>query len=423
MSETTSRSTLEATFRSEWGQLIATATRLLGDLDQAEEVVQQVLVTALERWPFSGVPDNPGAWLLVATRRRALDRLRSQRVRREKQPLLVNETLVRSAGLAADPDEEADLADAAIADDRLRLIFTCCHPVLPAPSQVALTLRLLGGLGTSEIATALLTRESALAQRIVRAKKTLREGRIAYRTPEAAELPERLPAVLHVLYLIFNEGYAASEGDARLRPELCAEALRLATMLGELLPDEEEVVGLIGLMTIHRARESTRTTPEGSVVLLEQQDRARWDRLAIERAMRRIEPLVDRDDAGAYLLQAAIAGCHATAASFDATDWPTILSLYRRLEAIAPSPVVALNRVVASSFAEGPETALGALEALAEDARLARYAPLEAARADLLRRVGRLEEAGSAYARAIELSDNGAERDLLRERRAALRKG
>jgi len=395
-------------FREEWGRLVATLIRIVGDIDRAEELVQEALVAALERWPFSGVPDNPGAWLMTTARNRALDHLRREKRARDKQPLLAATQEVEMT-----PGEpEAD----AVPDDPLRLIFTCCHPALPPEQQVALTLRLLGGLSTREIAAAFLIGESAAAQRIVRAKRAIRDRRLPYRVPDPGELPERLPAVLEVIYLVFNEGYAACEGDALVRARLCDDAIRLARLVCERMPGEPEALGLLALLEIQASRHATRTDEMGRLVLLEDQDRSRWDRLRIQRARRTLEQAFAAGPPGAYALQAGIAECHAVAPSFAATDWRRIAALYAELSRITASPVVELNHAVAVGMRDGPEAALRLIEPLAADPRLADYALLPATRADFLRRLARFEEASRDYRRAIALTANAAERAYLESR-------
>jgi len=408
---------LDEIFRAEWGKLVATLVRMLGDIDRAEELVQEALVAALERWPFSGVPENPGAWLMTTARRRALDHLRHQKLVREKQPLVEAE----HAGVAL-PEEDA-VASGPLADDRLRLIFTCCHPALPPESRVALTLRLLGGLTTREIAAAFLVGEATAAQRIVRAKRAIRDRRIPYREPEPAELPERLPSVLDVIYLIFNEGYAAREGDALVRASLCDEALRLGRLLEGFAPSEPEVLGLLALMELHAARQASRVDDEGDLVLLEDQDRSSWDRVGIERARRRVELAFASGDPGPYALQAAIAACHAASPSFADTDWRRIAGLYAELARLTGSPVVELNRAVAVAMAEGPEAGLALLAPLERDEQLCDYAPLPAARGELLRRQGRRAEALPHFQRALALSANASLRRHLARRVAECEDG
>jgi RNA polymerase sigma factor (sigma-70 family) len=389
---------------------------MVGDLDRAEELVQEALVAALERWPFSGVPDNPGAWLMTTARNRALDALR-----RDKRTLRVREQLRGEADLApaaasAEPAEDDAEEESRVRDDPLRLIFTCCHPALQREGQVALTLRMLGGLSTREIAAAFLVSEPTAAQRIVRAKRTIRERRLPYRVPDAAELPRRLPAVLDVIYLVFNEGYTPREGDSNQRGALCEEAVRLATLLVELVQGEPEVLGLSALLELQISRQAARCGADGSPVLLEDQDRSRWDRVRIERARRRLDLARAAGDPGPYQLQAAIAECHALAPGFADTDWRRIATLYAELHRLTGSPVVELNRVVAVGMASGPAAALRLLPPLFEEPRLSGYPWLPATRADFLRREGRLEEAARDYRLALGLTQNRAERAFLEER-------
>lgn len=375
---------------------------MLGDLDAAEETVQEALAAALVRWPADGLPDNPGAWLMTVARNRARDQLR--RRRRDARKV---EALAHEAELATDEPDEAD-EPAAIADDRLRLIFSCCHPALTPESQVALTLRLVGGLSTGEIARAFLLSEPTIAQRIVRAKRLIRDRALPYAVPEPAELPARLASVLAVIYLVFNEGHTAREGDRLLREEVCDEALRLGATLLELMPGDPEVLGLLALMELTAARAPARTDARGDVVLLADQDRARWDTSRVARGLALLERAGPLEEAGPYRLQAAIAACHGRAASWTATDWPAIAQLYARLEALTPSPVIALNRAIAVSMAEGPAAALALLDAL-DGPVLAGYQHLPAARGDCLRRLGRWAEAAAAYRRARELTRNRRE--------------
>jgi RNA polymerase sigma factor (sigma-70 family) len=382
---------------------------MLGDLDAAEETVQEALAAALVHWPLDGLPDNPGAWLMTVARNRARDHLRRRRRLHEKIEALARE----GAGALADPPRDDD--PALIGDDRLRLIFTCCHPALAPESQVALTLRLVGGLSTGEIARAFLVSEPTVAQRIVRAKRAIRARRLPYAVPEAAELPARLAAVLAVIYLVFNEGHTAREGDRLVRGEVCEEALRLGATLAELMPGEPEAQGLAALMELTAARLPARTDAGGDQVLLADQDRGRWDRALIARGLGRLESAGPLEDAGPYRLQAAIAACHARAATWEATDWAVIAALYARLEAVAPSPVVTLNRGVAVSMAAGPAAGLTILDAL-EGPALAGYHHLPAARGDCLRRLGRWPEAAAAYRRAQDLTRNRREQAFFAAR-------
>ena len=400
-------------FRLEYARVVASVLRMVRDIDLAEEIVQEAFEQALDRWPKTGTPDRPGAWLVTTARRRAIDRLRRGRRAEAKADALAYE-----AALAAD-DEIPDVTDPeTIADDRLRLVFTCCHPGLPADSRVALTLKLVGGLSTGEIARAFLVPEPTIAQRLVRAKRTIRDRALPYEVPEGVELSERLPAVLAVVYLIFNEGYAAHTGDALVRLDLCDEAIRLGHMLVELMPVEPEVLGLVALMELQTSRAATRADADGNLVLLADQDRSRWDRARITRGLALLERAGPVSRAGPYQLQAAIAACHARAASWDATDWEAIVTHYRTLAEAAPSPVVELNRAVAIGFARGPAAGLVALDGI-DTATLRGYHLLPAARADFLRRLGRWTEAAAEYRRALELTDNAREQRFYAARLAA----
>ena len=400
-------------FRLEYARVVASVLRMVRDIDLAEEIVQEAFEQALDRWPKTGTPDRPGAWLVTTARRRAIDRLRRGRRAEAKADALAYE-----AALAAD-DEIPDVTDPeTIADDRLRLVFTCCHPGLPADSRVALTLKLVGGLSTGEIARAFLVPEPTIAQRLVRAKRTIRDRALPYEVPEGVELSERLPAVLAVVYLIFNEGYAAHTGDALVRLDLCDEAIRLGHMLVELMPLEPEVLGLVALMELQTSRAATRADANGNLVLLADQDRSRWDRARITRGLALLERAGPVSRAGPYQLQAAIAACHARAASWDATDWEAIVTHYRTLAEAAPSPVVELNRAVAIGFARGPAAGLVALDGI-DTATLRGYHLLPAARADFLRRLGRWTEAAAEYRRALELTDNAREQRFYAARLAA----
>ena len=406
------RAQVAEVFRLEYGRVVASILRMIRDIDTAEEIVQEAFEQALTHWPASGTPDRPGAWLLTTARRRALDHLR----RRRRAGTRVDELAHVSPGARLPEVDEPD----EIPDDRLRLIFTCCHPALPADSRVALTLRLVGGLSTVEIARAFLLPEPTIAQRLVRAKRTIRDGRFPYEVPEGPELSRRLSAVLAVLFLIFNEGYAAHSGRDLLRGELCEEAIRLGRVLAELMPDQPEVLGLLALMELQASRAATRTDADGNLVLLEDQDRLRWDRARIGRGLALLERAGTRGNAGAgpYQLQAAIAACHARAASWETTDWERIVDHYRALAALAPSPVIELNLAVAVGLAEGPVAGLAALDDL-DAAALRDYHLLPAARADFLRRLGRFPEAAVEYRRALRLADNPRERTFLGGRLAA----
>jgi RNA polymerase sigma-70 factor (ECF subfamily) len=399
-------------FRQEYARVVASVLRMVRDIDLAEEIVQEAFEQALDRWPVAGTPDRPGGWLLTTARRRAIDRLRRTRRAGAKA-----EALAYEATLGAD-DGIPDVSDPeTITDDRLRLIFTCCHPGLPADSRVALTLRLVGGLSTVEIAHAFLVPEPTIAQRLVRAKRTIRDRALPYEVPEGAELSERLPAVLAVVYLVFNEGYAAHSGDALVRHDLCTEAVRLGYMLAELMPGEPEVLGLLALMELQTSRIATRADADGNLVLLADQDRSRWDRARIASGLDLLGRAGPIARAGPYQLQAAIAACHARAASWEATDWEAIVTHYRALAEIAPSPVVELNRAVAIGLARGPAAGLAALDGI-DAAALRGYHLLPAARADFLRRLGRAAEAAAEYRRALELTDNAREQSFYASRLA-----
>ncbi len=383
---------------------MATLIRLLGDFDLAEEVVQEAFVTAMERWPDAGVPDNPGAWILTTARNRAIDRIRRDRSLAQKRELLR-----RDAERTQEPDEMDEFPD-----DRLRLIFTCCHPALAPEARVALTLRALGGLTTPEIARAFLVAEPAMAQRIVRAKRKIREAGIPYVVPADHELPERLASVLAVLYLVFNEGYAASSGDALVRRDLCAEAIRLGGVLATLMPDEAEVLGLLALMMLQDSRRDARVDAEGRMVLLEAQDRGRWDSEQIAAGLDLCRRALALGPPGRYALQAAIAAEHARTERPADTDWARIAALYGALELMLPTPVVALNRAAAVAMSEGPERGLELIDPLAED--LDGYFPLHTTRGDLLHRAGRPADSAAAYRRALELATNDVEREFVERR-------
>ncbi len=397
--------------RREWAFVLAATARVAGDLDLAEECVQDAYVSALEAWSRQGVPRNPGAWLTTTARRRAIDLLRRDSTLRRKLPLLV------------EPDEAAaQEGSGVIPDDRLRLVFTCCHPALAREAQVALTLRLVCGLSTAEIAQAFLVPEPTMAARVTRAKKKISAARIAYRVPEAAELPDRLDAVLTVVHLLYTTGHTAPDGNGLVRPDLVDRAVGLARMLCGLMPDEPEAHGLLALILLTDARRMTRSAPDGRLLLLEEQDRAQWDRPAIDEGIRLVRPAL-RGCPGRFALQAAIAALHAQAPSYQATDWPKIVRLYDLLGRAWPSPVVALNRAVAVAMAAGPEAGLAELDGLEQDGRLAGDRYLPAARADLLRRLGRADEAAAAYRAALELTSNHAERQFLAGRLAEVAGG
>ncbi|MFF0747797.1 RNA polymerase sigma factor [Streptomyces sp. NPDC004267] len=408
----TVESSLETVFRLESARIVATAARIVRDVGIAEEIAQDVLVAALEQWPESGVPERPGAWLTAAAKHRAVDLVR----RRETYARKLAE-LGRTLDEAAYDPEPSGPGD--IDDDMLRLVFTACHPVLSAEARTALTLRLVGGLRTDEIARAFLVPEPTVAQRIVRAKRTLAKADVPFEVPYGADRAARLGSVLEVIYLIFNEGYAATAGDDLLRPGLCEDALRLARQLAALMPKEGEVHGLAALLELQASRTAARTGPGGAPVLLADQDRTRWNRLLIRRGYAALERAVEAGGAtGPYALQAAVAACHARAVTYAETDWATIAALYGRLAAVAPSPVVELNRAVAVSMAEGPEAGLGLVDALAAAPDLDRYHLLPSVRGDLLARLGRGTEARAEFERAAALTRNERERALLLQRAA-----
>jgi RNA polymerase sigma-70 factor (ECF subfamily) len=398
-------SEIERVFRSESGRAVATLVRFFGDIDLAEEAVQDAFVVALQRWPEEGLPPSPAGWIITTARRRGIDQIRRESTRDDRQA---------EATRMLEPDEPKDLGP--VADDQLRLIFTCCHPALAPEAQVALTLRLIGGLQTPEIAKAFLVPEPTMAQRIVRAKKKIKAANIPYRVPEDHELPDRLRPVLSVIYLVFNEGYVASSGDALVRTELCLEAIRLARHLAELMPDEPEVHGLLALMLLTESRRVARTDAHGRLVRLPDQDRSRWDHALIEEGQAIVRELLRRNTPGPYQVQAAIAAVHSDAAGAADTAWDQIVALYDQLYAMVPTPVVGLNRAIAVAELHGPEAGLDLLD----DLDLPQYHLLHAARADLLERLGRIDEAAEAYEEATRFTDNQAERDLLDRRRRDL---
>ena len=407
---------IDAVWRIESARLIAGLTRIVRDVAAAEDLAQDALVAALEQWPQSGIPEKPGAWLMATAKHRGIDALRRRVVLERKRALIGRELEILEQ--LDRPDLAAQVED--VNDDVLRLIFMTCHPVLSRQARVALTLRLLGGLSTPEIARAFLVSEGTVAQRIVRAKRTLTEAHVPFEVPSRDELGKRLSAVLEVIYLVFNEGYAATAGETWIRPELCADALRLGRILAALMPREAEVSGLLALMELQASRLRARTGPEGEPLLLADQDRARWDHLLVQRGLAALRRAEDCSEAlGPYTLQAAIAACHARARSVEETDWPRIVALYDGLAALTGSPVVELNRAVAVTMAFGPEAGLELIDALADEPALRGYHLLAGVRGDILVRLGRLGEAREEFERAAEMCGNARERELLLSRAIA----
>jgi RNA polymerase sigma-70 factor (ECF subfamily) len=401
---------IERVFRQEYSRAVAVLVRVFGDIDLAEEAVQDAFAAAVQHWPADGVPPSPAGWIITTARNRALNRLRRESTRDHRH---IQAAILRDA---RETDPLPELEDSAVRDDRLRLIFTCCHPSLAIAAQVALTLRLLGGLTTAEIARAFLVPEATMAQRLVRAKGKIRDAHIPYRVPPESELPDRLRSVLAVVYLIFNEGYTATSGDRLVREDLCVEAIRLGRQLLELMPDEPEVMGLLALMLLVESRRAARTTPDGDLVPLMEQDRSRWTPTLIAEGQALVRGCVRRNQPGPYQLQAAISAVHSDARIPEDTDWTQILRMYDLLMAVEPSPVVALNRAVVVAEVEGPSAALVLVDSL----ELESYYLYHAIRADLLRRLDRLAEAADAYDAAIARTDNQAERTYLTRRRGAL---
>lgn len=404
---------VESVFRQESGRIVATLIRIAGSFDLAEEAMQEAFASALASWPEKGVPENPGAWITAVAHRKLIDHGRRERTRREKQQPLLYETPT-----VHEPEANALFESTPMnyPDDRLRLIFTCCHPALNQEAQVALTLRTLGGLTTPEIARAFLVAEPTLAQRLVRAKNKIQSAHIPYEVPPLAQLPERLESVQAVIYLVFNEGYTATAGDSLIRRELCSEAIRLARTLSELMPDEPENLGLLALMLLHDSRRDARIDTEGRLVILEEQDRSRWDQVRIEEGLELVQKALSMRRPGVYQLQAAIAAVHAEAASPEDTDWPQIAALYQEIIRMSPSPVVALNHAVAVAMSQGLEPGLKQIDKVGTSGELEQYHLYHAARADILRRLGRKAEAKRAYKEALRLATNKVEQEYLQRR-------